>query len=218
MSRLRFRISMSLDGYVAGPDQSLANPLGVGGMRLHDGCCRSRWWRREQGMEGGETNESSRVVEEPTTNIGATHHGAQHVRRVPGELEDGRPVGTAGGDPTRRTTIRCSCSRTTARAAADGGRHHVPLRHRRHRVRTGPGAPRGRRSGRDTRGRREGGPAVPEGRPRWTRWTSASRPSCWARASGCSTAWTTLHGLALVRTVAALIVTHLKLARADGAC
>lgn len=36
MSKLRFRISMSLDGFVAGPSQSVDNPLGIGGMRLHE--------------------------------------------------------------------------------------------------------------------------------------------------------------------------------------
>ena len=36
MSLLRFKISMSLDGFVAGPDQSVENPLGIGGERLHD--------------------------------------------------------------------------------------------------------------------------------------------------------------------------------------
>ena len=36
MSRLRFRISMSLDGFIAGPDQSVDNPPGVGGGRLHE--------------------------------------------------------------------------------------------------------------------------------------------------------------------------------------
>jgi hypothetical protein len=35
MSRLRFRISLSLDGFVAGPGQSVDNPIGIGGMRLH---------------------------------------------------------------------------------------------------------------------------------------------------------------------------------------
>ena len=34
MSKLRFKISMSFDGFVAGPDQSVENPLGVGGGRL----------------------------------------------------------------------------------------------------------------------------------------------------------------------------------------
>jgi len=36
MSKLRFKISMSLDGFVAGPDQSVDNPLGVGGEGLHE--------------------------------------------------------------------------------------------------------------------------------------------------------------------------------------
>ena len=40
MSKLRFKISMSLDGFVAGPDQSVENPLGIGGMRLHE-CTRT---------------------------------------------------------------------------------------------------------------------------------------------------------------------------------
>jgi hypothetical protein len=34
MSKLRFKISMSLDGFVAGPSQSVENPLGIGGGRL----------------------------------------------------------------------------------------------------------------------------------------------------------------------------------------
>jgi hypothetical protein len=36
MSKLRFKISMSLDGFVAGPSQSVENPLGIGGDRLVD--------------------------------------------------------------------------------------------------------------------------------------------------------------------------------------
>jgi hypothetical protein len=36
MSKLRFTISMSLDGFVAGPNQSVDNPLGIGGRRLHE--------------------------------------------------------------------------------------------------------------------------------------------------------------------------------------
>jgi hypothetical protein len=35
VSKLRFRISMSVDGFVAGPSQSVDNPLGIGGTRFH---------------------------------------------------------------------------------------------------------------------------------------------------------------------------------------
>jgi dihydrofolate reductase len=75
MPKLRFRISMSLDGFVAGPDQSVKNPLGVGGMRLHEWVFPLRQWRAMHGMEGGENNESSVVVDESFANIGASIMG-----------------------------------------------------------------------------------------------------------------------------------------------
>ena len=46
VSKLRLKISMSLDGFVAGPDQSVDNPLGVGGMRLHEWVFPLAAWRR----------------------------------------------------------------------------------------------------------------------------------------------------------------------------
>jgi len=52
MSKLRFRISMSLAGFVAGPDQSVKNPLGVGGMRLHLWAFPLKAWRRDRGRRG----------------------------------------------------------------------------------------------------------------------------------------------------------------------
>ena len=48
-------ISMSLDGYVAGPNQTLDEPLGVGGEQLHDWVTRLEAWRKPHGQEGGET-------------------------------------------------------------------------------------------------------------------------------------------------------------------
>ncbi|HXL94177.1 MAG TPA: dihydrofolate reductase family protein [Streptosporangiaceae bacterium] len=59
MSELRFGISMSLDGFVAGPDQSVANPLGVGGHRLHEWLFALAAWREQAGLTGGETNAST---------------------------------------------------------------------------------------------------------------------------------------------------------------
>ena len=60
MSKLRLRISMSLDGFVAGPNQSVENPLGIGGMRLHEWVFPLAAWRSMHGLEGGEVNESTR--------------------------------------------------------------------------------------------------------------------------------------------------------------
>jgi dihydrofolate reductase len=75
VSRLRFQISMSLDGFVAGPNQSEENPLGEGGMQLHEWVFGLAAWRKPQGLEGGEADASNTVVEESTENIGATVMG-----------------------------------------------------------------------------------------------------------------------------------------------
>jgi dihydrofolate reductase len=69
------KISMSLDCFVAGRNQSVDNPLGVGGMRLHEWAFPLKVWRAMHGLEGGEENESARVVEESFANIGATVMG-----------------------------------------------------------------------------------------------------------------------------------------------
>lgn len=84
MSRLRFRISVSLDGFVAGPDQSLKEPLGVGGEQLHEWVVALETWRRAHGKEGGVVNESTRVMEEELANVGATIMGHNMFGGGPG--------------------------------------------------------------------------------------------------------------------------------------
>ena len=71
MSKLRCHISISLDGFAAGPNQSQENPLGEGGMQLHDWVTRLAAWREPHGYEGGEVNETTRIVEESRENVGA---------------------------------------------------------------------------------------------------------------------------------------------------
>lgn len=71
MSKVRVHISTSLDGYVAGPNQSQEEPLGEGGERLHDWVTRLRAWRERAGLDGGEENASTSVVAESYENIGA---------------------------------------------------------------------------------------------------------------------------------------------------
>jgi dihydrofolate reductase len=75
MTRLRFQISMSLDGFIAGPNQSTENPLGEGGMQLHQWAFGLAAWRERHGQEGGEVNPSTDVVEESLENVGATVMG-----------------------------------------------------------------------------------------------------------------------------------------------
>jgi dihydrofolate reductase len=71
MSKVRVHISTSLDGYVAGPNQSEENPLGEGGEQLHDWVVELKAWREPHGMEGGEVNASTPVVEEELADVGA---------------------------------------------------------------------------------------------------------------------------------------------------
>lgn len=100
MSRLRLMISMSLDGFVAGPSQSVDNPLGIGGMRLHEWVIELEAWRGQHGLEGGEVNQSSPVFEEMFTNIGATVMGRHMFGGHPGGWDAANPWnGWWGADP-----------------------------------------------------------------------------------------------------------------------
>jgi dihydrofolate reductase len=98
MSKLRLRISMSLDGFIAGPEQSLDNPLGIGGMCLHEWVFPLAVWRREHGEEGGEENVSSQVVAESQMNLGATIMGRNMFGGHPGPWDPANPWNGWWGD------------------------------------------------------------------------------------------------------------------------
>ncbi|MDM7914856.1 MAG: dihydrofolate reductase family protein [Candidatus Eisenbacteria bacterium] len=91
MSRLRFRISLSLDGFVAGPDQSVKEPLGSGGERLHEWIFPLAAWREPHGLPGGEVNESTPVVEDLLEGIGATIMGRNMFGGHPGPWDPAKP-------------------------------------------------------------------------------------------------------------------------------
>src|SRR2546428_6789512 len=84
MRIVRFHIAISVDGYVAGPDQSQENPIGVGGMGLHEWLFELDAWRESEGQAGGEHNASSRVVEEIQANVGAYVMGRHMFGGGPG--------------------------------------------------------------------------------------------------------------------------------------
>ena len=75
---------MSLDGFIAGPNQSPQEPLGIGGEALHEWVFPLEAWRRPHGMEGGEVNESTPVMEEELAGIGATIMGRNMFGGGPG--------------------------------------------------------------------------------------------------------------------------------------
>lgn len=99
MSKLRLSITMSLDGYVAGPDQSEENPLGVGGMELHEWAFPLKEFKEMHGEDGGEVNVSSRVVQERRKDIGATIMGRNMFGPVRGPWADESWRGWWGDDP-----------------------------------------------------------------------------------------------------------------------
>jgi dihydrofolate reductase len=91
---------MSLDGFVAGPSQSVDNPLGIGGNRLHEWAFELAIFREQHGLEAGEVNESTRVIEESLTNIGATVMGRNMFGGHPGPWDAGKPwTGWWGPNP-----------------------------------------------------------------------------------------------------------------------
>jgi dihydrofolate reductase len=100
MGAVRFQVAVSLDGYVAGPDQSVENPLGVGGMDLHRWMFELDTWHQQHGQEGGEVNPSSAVMEEAQANIGAVVMGRNMFGGGPGPWDEDRPwKGWWGDDP-----------------------------------------------------------------------------------------------------------------------
>jgi len=99
MARLRFQISMSLDGFIAGPNQSEENPLGEGGMQLHQWAFALEAWRRPHGQDGGEVNASTPIVEKSLENIGATVMGRNMFGGGSGPWGDDPWDGWWGEDP-----------------------------------------------------------------------------------------------------------------------
>jgi dihydrofolate reductase len=76
MTKVRCRIAMSLDGYVAGPNQSMENPLGEGGLQLHEWVFPTKTFRTLHGDgSGGETGVNDDVLREAFENLGATIMG-----------------------------------------------------------------------------------------------------------------------------------------------
>jgi dihydrofolate reductase len=111
MSKLLVRsFAVSLDGFGAGANQSLENPLGERGPELMEWFFHSQFWNRMHGKDGGETGVDNSIAEHGFDNLGAWILGRNMFGRCAGH---GRTkAGKAGGATSRRTTCPCSCSRT----------------------------------------------------------------------------------------------------------
>ena len=100
MARLTLQISMSLDGFIAGPNQTLEQPLGEGGERLHEWAFATGSFRAMHGLPGGETNVDDEIVEEAVRDTGATVTGRRMFSGGEGPWEeDPNADGWWGDDP-----------------------------------------------------------------------------------------------------------------------
>jgi dihydrofolate reductase len=99
MGKLRLDISMSLDGFVAGPNPTLEEPLGAGGERLHEWVVVLAAWRETHGESGGVVNADSEVVEESIAATGAVIMGRNMFGGGPGPWGEDPWEGWWGDDP-----------------------------------------------------------------------------------------------------------------------
>ncbi len=100
MPRLRVHsFALSLDGYAAGPDQSLEHPLGVDGPELMEWFFPTRVWRSMQGQEGGETGVDDAVARGGFENFGAWILGRNMFGPVRGPWPDESWKGWWGDEP-----------------------------------------------------------------------------------------------------------------------
>lgn len=88
MGKVFVDISVSLDGFIAGPNPDRENPLGEGGMQLHDWGVATRAWREPHGLEGGESGPDSEVIAEAFERAGATVMGRRMFSGGAGPWED----------------------------------------------------------------------------------------------------------------------------------
>ncbi len=99
MAKFKFQISVSADGFIAGPNQSEDNALGDGGEQLHEWGFKLAVWREPHGREGGEVNTSTPVMEKVFAGIGAGVMGRNMFGGGPGPWGEEPWEGWWGDDP-----------------------------------------------------------------------------------------------------------------------
>jgi dihydrofolate reductase len=106
MSRLLVRnLSISLDGYAAGPDQDLDHPLGIGGMQLHEWIFATRSGRQMIGDVGGNEGLDDEYFSKRGSGVGATIMGRNMFGPIRGPWGDSEWTGWWGEEPPFRHPV-----------------------------------------------------------------------------------------------------------------
>jgi dihydrofolate reductase len=122
MSKLRVHsLGMSLDGYGAGSSQSLENPLGVGGLALHEWAFKTRTFHAIHAKHGGETGVDDDFVARGFDNIGAWIIGRNMFGPVRGPWPDDTWKGWWGDDPPFHTPVFVLTNHARTSLAMSGG-------------------------------------------------------------------------------------------------
>jgi dihydrofolate reductase len=88
MGKLTFEITMSVDGFITGPDPGYEHPLGIGGERLHQWIFGLRGWREAHGESGGETGADDDLLQESVSANGAIIMGRRMFSGGSGPWEE----------------------------------------------------------------------------------------------------------------------------------
>ncbi len=122
MARLVARgFTISLDGYGAGPSQSLENPLGVGGLDLHDWLVSTRTFKRMYGGEGGDTGIDEDFAARSMAGIGAWILGRNMFGPIRGPWHDESWRGWWGKNPPYHTPVFVLTHHRRAPLEMEGG-------------------------------------------------------------------------------------------------
>jgi dihydrofolate reductase len=122
MSRLRVSaFSLSLDGYGAGPNQSLENPLGLGGEKLHEWVYPTRTFRIMLGQDGGESGPNEDFAARAMDNIGAWIMGRNMFGPVRNDWPDDSWKGWWGDNPPYHTDVYVLTHHPRAPLGMEGG-------------------------------------------------------------------------------------------------
>jgi dihydrofolate reductase len=122
MGKVFADISVSLDGYVAGPNPTMEEPLGKGGEQLHEWVFKLEAWRQPHGKTGGDTGPDNDVMKETTANLGAVIMGRKMFSGGQGAWKDDpNPDGWWGDNPPFHVPVFILTHNQRETVKKDGG-------------------------------------------------------------------------------------------------